>query len=76
MTGKYGTMKSPARDACASPTTRTRPMTRPSQRPGLRARTPREIAHRERVEYSFDPSNGEYTARRVESSEPVVTGWG
>ena len=36
---------------------------------------PREIAHRERVEYSFDPSNGEYTARRVESSEPVVTGW-
>ena len=36
---------------------------------------PREIAHRERVEYSFDPSNGEYSARRVESSEPVVTGW-
>ena len=36
---------------------------------------PREIAHRERVEYSFDPSTGDYSASIVESSEPVVTNW-
>ena len=36
---------------------------------------PRQIEHDERVEYRYDPSNGEFDAVVVESSEPVVTGW-
>ena len=36
---------------------------------------PRHIEHRERLEYSYDPEDGEYSARVVDSSEPVVTAW-
>ena len=36
---------------------------------------PRQVGHRERVEYSYDPASGKYSATVVESSEPVVTGW-
>ena len=36
---------------------------------------PRSVEHQERVEYSYDPSTGEFAARVVSSSEPVVTGW-
>ena len=36
---------------------------------------PRSVEHQERVEYSYGPSTGEFAARVVSSSEPVVTGW-
>ena len=36
---------------------------------------PRAIAHNEQVEYSYDPETGEFHARIVDSSEPVVTRW-
>ena len=36
---------------------------------------PRKIAHNERVEYSYDPETGQYSARMVTSSEPVVVGY-
>ena len=36
---------------------------------------PRRIAHRETLEYSYDPETREYSARVVETTRPVVTGW-
>ena len=36
---------------------------------------PRSVEHQERVKYSYGPSTGEFAARVVSSSEPVVTGW-
>ena len=36
---------------------------------------PRAIAHRERIEATYDPDTGQYSARLVESSDPVVTQW-
>ena len=36
---------------------------------------PRNIAHRERVEYSYDPETDEYSATVVEASDPVVVKW-
>ena len=35
----------------------------------------RRIAHRETVEYSYDPETDRFSARVVQSSRPVVTGW-
>ena len=36
---------------------------------------PRAIAHNEQVEYSYDPETGEFHARIVDSTSPVVTRW-
>ena len=36
---------------------------------------PRRIAHREVVEYGYNPATDEFTARVVETSEPVVVEW-
>ena len=36
---------------------------------------PRSIEHAEQIEYRYNPETGEFNARIVESSEPVVTGW-
>ena len=36
---------------------------------------PRRIEHNERVEYRYHPETGEFDARLVESSDPVVTRW-
>ena len=36
---------------------------------------PRQIAHDEQIEYSYNPETGDYSGRLVESSEPVVTAW-
>ena len=48
------------------------PQAAPRARRGLSAK---RRAPGERVEYSYDPSTGEFAARVVSSSEPVVTGW-
>ena len=49
------------------------PESQAAPRPG--GAYPRSVEHQERVEYSYDPSTGEFAARVVSSSEPVVTGW-
>ena len=36
---------------------------------------PRAVAHRETVEYGYNPTTGEFTARVASASEPVVTAW-
>ena len=36
---------------------------------------PRQVEHQERVEYSYDPGTGQFAAKLVRSSRPVVTGW-
>ena len=36
---------------------------------------PRAIAHAESVEYSYDAETGDYDARLVKASKPVVTAW-
>ena len=36
---------------------------------------PRAVAHDEQVEYRYDPATGEFEAKVLSSSEPVVTGW-
>ena len=33
------------------------------------------MEHQERVEYSYDPGTGQFAAKLVRSSRPVVTGW-
>ena len=46
---------------------------RPARRPP--GTFPRQIAHRERIEYSYDPGTGQFAANRMRSSKPVVTAW-
>ena len=46
---------------------------RPARRP--HGSYPRAVAHRETVEYGYNPTTGEFTARVVSASEPVVTTW-
>ena len=36
---------------------------------------PRSIEHEEQVEYRYNPETGDFDARIIESSEPVVTRW-
>ena len=36
---------------------------------------PRQVEHQERVEYSYDPGTGQFAAKLVRSSRPVVMGW-
>ena len=54
-------------------------MTTPTGFPKLRQRPPgtfpRQVEHQERVEYSYDPGTGQFAAKLVRSSRPVVTGW-
>ena len=47
----------------------------PTPTPRPEGHYPRQIAHRESVEYSFDPESGEYNAQVVESTDPVVVNW-
>ena len=47
----------------------------PTQAPRPPGSYPRSIEHQERVEYRYDPETGEFDARTVESTEPVVTQW-
>ena len=53
-------------------------MTTPTGFPKLRQGHPapsRQVEHQERVEYSYDPGTGQFAAKLVRSSRPVVTGW-
>ena len=62
---------SPAPDPSSADSTERPPVAAPRP-PGA---YPRAIAHNEQVEYSYDRETGEFHARIVDSSEPVVTRW-
>ena len=68
-TGRVRPRHRPRPPSDESPTEGPTPAPRP---PGS---FPRTIAHDERVMYSYNPESDEYSARIIESSEPVVTAW-
>ena len=68
-TGRVRPRHRPRPPSDESPTEGPTPAPRP---PGS---FPRTIAHDERVMYSYNPESDEYSARIIESSEPVVTTW-